>query len=372
MGNSIRIARLFGIDIEVHPSWFLILALFVWSFATSWFDQRGWSETVVWAVALATALIFFASVLLHELAHSLVARAQGIHVRSISLFLLGGVATLDQEASSPGREAVMAAAGPAASAVVGGLSLWIGMTVADPDQLSQMLLAVGSINLLLTVFNLLPGFPLDGGRVLHAAAWKVTGDRNRAMRFTSRAGIVFGWLVIGSGVLLALADGIGGGLWMAFIGWTMLQASKAALREARRDERGDRRFAGVTVAEVMSPAHGWAPGSASLETAARDYFAPFAARYLPVVDEDGRLEGVADLESFAHVVPSERASTTVRSVMTPFAELDIVAPDVPADEVVAALRAGDGRRVVVVDGDRLVGFVDHAQVAHFVEAAGRS
>jgi Zn-dependent protease len=273
MGNGIRIARLFGIEIEIQPSWFLILALFVWSFATSWFGDSGWSTATVWSVAVVTALLLFASVLLHELAHSLVARAQGIRVRSISLFLLGGVSTLEEEASSPGREALMAAAGPGASAAVAAITWFAAGAIPGPEQLVAMLVALAWINAVLTVFNLLPGFPLDGGRVLRALVWKLTGDRARATRIAAGAGLVVGWLLIAGGALMAFTGSLGGGIWTAFIGWTMVQAAKAIGPQSRTGgaaSAAGARFSGVTVAALMTPPRGWAPGSATVDRAAEE------------------------------------------------------------------------------------------------------
>jgi Zn-dependent protease/CBS domain-containing protein len=372
MGNGIRIARLFGIEIEIQPSWFLILALFVWSFATSWFGDSGWSTATVWSVAVVTALLLFASVLLHELAHSLVARAQGIRVRSISLFLLGGVSTLEEEASSPGREALMAAAGPGASAAVAAITWFAAGAIPGPEQLVAMLVALAWINAVLTVFNLLPGFPLDGGRVLRALVWKLTGDRARATRIAAGAGLVVGWLLIAGGALMAFTGSLGGGIWTAFIGWTMVQAAKAIGAQSRTGgaaSAAGARFSGVTVAALMTPPRGWAPGSATVDRAAEEYFAAFGARYLPVVDDEGRLEGVADAEALQRTAPDARATTPLRAVMTPYERLSLIAPDAPADEALTALRSGAGDLLFVVDGDRLVGFVDHAGVAAFVARA---
>ena len=369
MGNGIRIARLFGIEIQIHPSWFVILALFVWSFATSWFGASGWSTVTVWSLAVVTALLLFASVLLHELAHSLVARAQGIRVRSISLFLLGGVSSLEEEASSPGREALMAAAGPAASAAVAAVTWLAAGAIPGPEQLVAMLVALAWINAVLTVFNLLPGFPLDGGRVLRALVWKVTGDRGRATRIAAGAGLVVGWLLIAGGALMAFTGSLGGGLWTAFIGWTMVQSARAVGAQARAGDAqspAGTSFSGVTVAALMTPARGWAPGSAMLDRAAAEYFGAFGTRYLPVVDDEGRLEGVADAEELQRVAPEARATTPLRAVMTPYERLSLIAPGAAADEAVGRLRAGVDDRLVVVDDDQLIGFVDHAAVTAFV------
>jgi Zn-dependent protease len=172
MDRGFRIIRVFGIDIRIHPSWFIILAVLVVSLATSVFPGvYHWSEPAYWLVAVASALLLFVSVLIHELAHSLVAQRQGIGVKSITLFLLGGVSSLQEEAKSPGKEAVMAGAGPLSSLVIGGICWGLGHTVHSPQTGRAVLLYLGGVNILLGIFNLLPGFPLDGGRVLRAALW---------------------------------------------------------------------------------------------------------------------------------------------------------------------------------------------------------
>jgi Zn-dependent protease len=207
MGPGFKIGRLFGIDIAIHPSWIIIFGLMTLSLAESWFPAEGWSTATTWTVALAAALLLFVSVLVHELAHSLVARAQGIPVRSITLFLLGGVSTIESESTSPGREALMAGAGPASSLAIGLGCVALSRAVQTPSIAHALLFYLGYINLLLAVFNMLPGFPLDGSRVLRSAFWAIVHDPVKATRWAARAGQVLGFLMIAIGVYDVLRPG---------------------------------------------------------------------------------------------------------------------------------------------------------------------
>ncbi len=199
MGSGFKIARLFGIDISVSPSWLLIFVLVTWTVGTS-FRYEPWSTATLWTVAVLSSLLFFASVLAHELAHSFVARAQGIEVRGITLWLLGGVSTIESEATSPGREAVLAGVGPLSSLVIG-VACVLGARVAPASSVAEaMLVYLGFINVALAVFNMLPGFPLDGSKVLHAGLWWLTRDTVKATRWAARAGLAVGYGMIALGL----------------------------------------------------------------------------------------------------------------------------------------------------------------------------
>ncbi len=293
MGSGFKVVRLFGIDISVAPSWLLIFALVTWSVATGWFNLNGWSTATLWVVSVVAALLFFASVLVHELAHSFVARAQGIPVRGITLWMLGGVSTIESEATSPGREALLAGIGPASSLALG-VACWYAGHAIDTSSIARaVLIYLGFINLVLAVFNMVPGFPLDGSKVLHAALWGITHDVLKATRWAARAGVVIGALMIAYGLysLLgrgALFSGYIGPLWFAFIGFFVFQASQMAGRQSRAESS----LTGVRVGELMALPPTWIPGDITLRKAANDYFAPLGARCLPVQDDHGTLEGI--------------------------------------------------------------------------------
>ena len=242
--TGIKIGRLFGIEVAIHPSWFVVLVFFAFALANGFFPNAypGWSATATWAVAVAATLLLFVSVLAHEFGHSLVARSQGIPVRNITLFLLGGVAQLTREPDSPGREAWMAFAGPLVSIGVAAGALGAAYVLPGPEQLVALLAYLGVANAVLVVFNLLPGFPLDGGRVLRALLWRITRDRVRATTWAATVGQAFaaGFIALGAAQIL-LGGGLGG-IWLIFIGWMMIQAARATAQQTVTEQRLDRRL----------------------------------------------------------------------------------------------------------------------------------
>src|ERR1041385_6098747 len=234
MKAQIRLFRIFGIQIGLNYSWLLIAVLVVLSLAGQFAaTNRQWGSNVIWGVAILTALLFFAAIVVHELSHAAVAKARGLPVRSITLIALGGVAQIEKEASDAKTEFWMGIAGPITSAVIGiiclGIAVGIGWTPSGSHQspLGAMLGWLGVINILLAVFNMIPGFPLDGGRVLRAVVWWITGDANRSTRIASRVGrlVALGFIMLG---ILRFFNGAGfAGLWLTFIDWFLLDAARS-------------------------------------------------------------------------------------------------------------------------------------------------
>jgi Zn-dependent protease/CBS domain-containing protein len=375
MGPGFRIGRLFGIDIAIHPSWIIIVALMTFSLAESWFPAEGWSTATTWTVALAAALLLFVSVLVHELAHSLVARAQGIQVRSITLFLLGGVSTIESESTSPGREALMAGAGPASSLAIGLGCVALSRAVQTPSIAHALLFYLGYINLLLAVFNMLPGFPLDGSRVLRSALWAITRDPLKATRWAARAGQVLGFLMIAVGVYdvvrpgaVSGASAFVGGAWFALIGWIVVQSSRAAHQQSRAESW----LAGVPVRNLMSQPATWIPGDITLRKAANDYFLALNARCLPVQDDHGTLEGLVCVSDLQRTDERSWGVDQVQDVMTAVDHLQTVSPDEPAGAAFHRLATSDVSQLAVIEDGRLVGFVDQASVGRYLQAGGRT
>jgi len=368
VGRGVRIARIFGIDIGIHPSWIIIFLLMAWTLAETYFPAiyPWWSQSTTWAVAVVLALLLFASVLVHELAHSLVAKAQGIPVRSITLFLLGGVSTIEHEASSPGREALMAGAGPASSLAIGVVCL--GFTKLMPvDSVAQAMFAyLGFINIALAVFNLLPGFPLDGGRVLRSILWAITHDPLKATRWAARTGTVFGWLLIVAAVFVGFRSGdLLGAAWTGFIGWVLIQASQTAYRQSTT-EAGLR---GVPVRRLMSQPTGWIPGDITLRRAANDYFIALNSRCLPVQDDYGHLEGLVCVSDLQRADQRTWGVDQVQEVMTPLERLETVGPDDSAADAFHRLVSAGVNQLAVVQEGRLIGFVDRASVLRYLQIA---
>ena len=368
MGPGFRIGRLFGIDIAIHPSWIIIFALMTFSLAESWFPVEGWSTPTTWAVAFAAALLLFVSVLVHELAHSLVARAQGIPVRSITLFLLGGVSTIESESTSPGNEALMAGAGPASSLAIGLACVALGHVVQTPSIAHAIFVYLGYVNILLAIFNMLPGFPLDGSRVLRSVLWALTHDPVKATRWAARTGQVFGFLMIAAGVFVVFRGDVLGGVWFGFIGWIVVQSSRAAYQQSRAEGS----LVAVPVRSLMSPPATWIPGDITLRKAANDYFIALNTRCLPVQDDYGTLEGLVCVSDLQRADERSWGVDQVKDVMTTVDRLQTVRPDESAAAAFHRLATTDVSQLAVIEDGRLVGFVDQSSVARYLQAGGRT
>ncbi len=248
--GSLRIGRIAGIEVRIHFTWLFIFALVVWSLAQGFFPQLypGWDTTTYWVMGVVAAILLFVSVLLHELAHSLIARRRGMSVSSITLFIFGGVSNLTDEPKKPKAEFIMAIAGPLSSLALAGI-FW-GLLQFTSDQqspLAAMFSYLSLINLFLGIFNLLPGFPLDGGRVLRSFIWQRTGDIVKATNIAATVGRFLGWGLVGFGVFLLLTGNFLGGLWIAFIGWFLSNTADASRREVVMREQ----LRGVLTREVM-------------------------------------------------------------------------------------------------------------------------
>jgi Zn-dependent protease/CBS domain-containing protein len=367
--NGIRIGRLFGIDVAIHPSWFLVVVFFAYTLATGFFPRAyvGWSAVTTWTVAIVATLLLFASVLAHEFGHSLVARSQGIPVKGITLFLLGGVARLGREPESPGREAWMALAGPLVSVIVAAGAIALAVALPGPEQVVAVLAYLGATNVALVVFNLLPGFPLDGGRVLRALLWWRSRDLVRATRRAALVGQVFAWGFIALGAAQILVSGGLGGIWLILVGWLMIQAARATAQQVELD----RELAGVSAGRIMTTPAAWVSPYVTLDRAAQGRLHDYDSRCLPVNPEDP----AADYGGLLCARDLERASRDrhdryrVRDVMTPAPDLPSVTPETEATEVLRLLREGEADRAVVVDaGGRVLGFIDAEAFARFLRA----
>jgi Zn-dependent protease len=361
--GQIEIVRVRGIPIRVHPSWLLVFGLVTWSLAAGYFpgEYPGWSAGSYWATGAVTALVFFASILIHELGHSWVARRNGIPIQSITLFVFGGLARISREPETPGVEFRTALAGPVTSLVLAGLFAGTWQVVRDVPLLAAPAIWLARINFLVAVFNLVPGFPLDGGRLFRAVVWHVTGSFRRASRIASFTGQLVAFALIAWGILTVMGGNVIGGMWLAFIGWFLQNAAahshaEADLRERLRD---------VTVAQAMTPDCRRIERGATLERIVREEVLG-AGRRCFTVTEGGRLTGLLTLHEIK-AVPQERwAAVTAGDVMTPAEKVTVV--ESRAD-LLSALEKMDDARVaqmpVLADGE-LVGMIGREQILHYV------
>jgi len=375
VAGSFRIGRIFGIEIRLHISWLIIFALVFFGLWQGQFEGTAWSQEKRLVIATITALLFFCSILAHELSHSLVARRFNMAVSSITLFLLGGVANLRQEPPSAKAEFFMAAAGPAMSVVIGIIGLAIGggdipfvnwsvpgvldiRTTPSLDGVIAIASYIGTINLYLAAFNMLPGFPLDGGRVLRSIIWAIRGDRAKATPIAARGG----QLVAGVFVLWGLVQFTDGdALWF----WPLLLAYflyNAATQSMRQEHLGGL-VAGTRVAPLMNTTFAAADPRSSIATVVRDLMLPRNLRAVPVVTNQNFL-GLMTTEDVRKIDHDSWATTPVEQVMTPSSSLAKLAPD---DDLGLALeRFGDAVVLPVVRDGRLVGLLDRDGVVNYI------
>ncbi|MBO8185214.1 site-2 protease family protein [Streptomyces spirodelae] len=364
MRATLPLGRIAGVRIGVHWSVLLVFALVAWILARSRFPQvdPGRAEALYWVIALGTAVLFFSSLLAHELAHAVVARRNDVPVEDITLWLLGGLARLKSEASQPGAELRIAGVGPLVSLLLGvgfGLCSWLVHLLGAPRLVVEAVAWLAVINVLLALFNAIPAAPLDGGRLLRAVLWWRTGDRLRAAIGATLAGRAFGWLLIVGGLLLFLATRVFDGLWLALIGWFLLSAATAEGRQAQLRST----LAGVPVRRAMTEQ----PVTVSAELTVSGFLSDARYRYrhsaFPVVDPVGEAVGLMTLERAQHVRTDQRETTEVGEVMLPLAEAVTVAPDDLLPDLLPRMESGAEHRAIVLDGGRVVGIVAPSDIA---------
>lgn len=366
MGGGITIGRAFGIPIAIDPSWFLIFGLLAFSLAVQVYPawEPGLAAGAYWAFAIATALAFFGCILLHELAHALAGRRLGHPVARITLFLFGGVAESPDEMASPRAEFVIAAVGPLTSLALGGaffaLAAWAERAGA-PGGLGEALGWLATINVALALFNLVPGFPLDGGRLFRSAAWAWTGDLRKATRWAAYGGQAVAIALVGVGLARLLGGDWFAGLWMGFLGWLLFQAARGSYLQLVVTQALNR----LPVARLMIPEPVTIAASATLREVVDDYFLPQPFSSYPVV-VGGRLVGMLG-RAEVKAVPRERwDDLTAEAVMVPVAALPPLRPDMGVGEALPLLlRSGRGR-LPVSDEGRLVGLLSQTDVLRWL------
>jgi Zn-dependent protease/CBS domain-containing protein len=360
-----RLFRLWGLSINIDASWLIIVALLTWTLTTVFRGAAPGAPTAeYWAMGLITALAFFVCILLHELGHALVARRLGIPLRGVTLFLFGGVAELEGEPASAGAEFVMAIAGPIVSAVLVGVFAALavaGSTAAWPWQVVLVLEYLAGINLWVLIFNLVPAFPLDGGRVLRSILWGAMGNVRRATYVASLCGRAFSWVLIGLGVLEFFYGEVMGGVWMCLIGLFLGQAAASGYQQVLIREA----LQGEPVRRIMDPAPVTAPPSLDLQHWVEDYVYRGRQKAFPVA-EDGRLEGVIDTSALSRYPRGEWPLHTVGEAMRHDVAPLSVPPDADAFQALERMRRTGSNRLLVTDGGRLVGVVSRRDLMNFL------
>ncbi len=365
MPGSLRLGKIAGIEISIHVSWLLIVVLLTWSLATGWFPalSQGWSTPTYWLVSLLATLLLFASVLAHELAHSLVARARGLPVKSITLLIFGGISNIEQEPKSPGVEFQMAFVGPLTSLLLGGLAyLLLVASGGGTAPLSAILGYLAVANVLLGVFNLVPAFPLDGGRVLRSIVWKISGNVRTATRVATFAGQGIAYLLILAGFSLIFGGDILDGIWFGLIGWFLLSGAQSANSQLMLEVV----FKGVTVSEVMNVSPNTVPANISLQKLVDELLLPYGWRSAFVMQGEF-LAGLITLSDIRHIPRDEWAQTPVGLAMTPLERLHAVAPQQSLNDVLPLMVGRDVNQMPVVEDGRLAGVLSREDIMRFLE-----
>lgn len=384
-GNGFRLGRIFGIKIDVDWSWLFIFLLVTWNLTTVFSNVHpGWGTVLNVGVALVASLLFFGSVLAHELAHSLMAIAQGVPVRSIKLFLFGGVSNIEREPPSPRAEFLITIVGPLTSIVLGGIfillsgvgAISIGGAIQDPNQaladlgpIMTLLLWLGPINILLGVFNLIPGFPLDGGRILRSILWAVTGSLRNATRLASYVGQGIAWLMIIGGVAMVFGaeipffgTGLVSGLWLAFIGWFLNNASVQSYRQVVVQNL----LEDLPVSAIMRRDPPVVHPASPISSLVHDSVMGTDEHAFPVMDGE-RLVGIVCLHDVRNVERDRWESTPVSAIMTPRERLVTTTPEEESDEALNKLQKGDHRQLPVLQQDHLVGLLRRRDIMRWLQ-----
>jgi Zn-dependent protease/CBS domain-containing protein len=384
MNKGIRIAKLFGIKIRIDWSWLLILLLVSWNLAFAFSQMHpDWTSLLSISMGVIAALLFFFSVLLHELAHSLVAKAQGIPVDSITLFLFGGVASIREEPKSPGNEFIMAILGPLTSFVIGFVLLLLagtGLRSQDllllPMEVLQaltplrtILLWLGSVNIILGAFNMIPGFPLDGGRVLRSILWAITRNLRKATRWASYAGQFIAWLMIIGGISMIFGfqipffgAGLVNGVWLMLIGWFLNNAASSSYQQLMvRDILAEIPVRRMTKRDPVT-----VPASIKVDALIEDYIMQNDDHAFPVMEGES-LVGIVCLDDVRKVPPDLRSIKSVSDIMTQRSDIKTIGPDDDAYEALRIISQNAINQLLVMDQEMLFGMIRRTDIVRFLQ-----
>lgn len=368
MRSSIRLGRLFGIEIGLHYSWFLIAFLITMSLGSQFQASHAeWGSSVIWSLSILTSLLFFVTLLAHEMSHALVARAHGLSTKAITLFALGGLAQIEKEPEDAKTEFLVGAVGPFSSAVMGAASLaiawalgWrIGSEPATPVR--AMFVWLGYINLTLAAFNMIPGYPLDGGRILRSILWMKSHDALKATRNAAMTGKIFALLFIAFGVFQFFGGAGFGGLWIAFIGWFLLQAATASAASVQLSAG----LRGVRVSDVMTSDCTMIDAYTNVQNFVEENLLRSGKRCF-VVQQNGQIIGLVTPHEIKELDRGRWPYTTIADVMRPLDQLHTVAPSTPVMDALETMGRDDVNQLPVVSGSHLDGIITRANVLQFL------
>ena len=369
MKAHIKLGRIFGVAVGLHYSWIIIALLVTLSLRSQFaVDHPNWDATTTWTITIVTGLLFFVSILVHELSHAAVAKLRGIPVRAITLFALGGVAQIEKDAADAKSEFWMGIIGPITSVVIGAVCLviaWLfgwNFTAETSSPLAAMFMWLGYINIVLAIFNMIPGFPLDGGRVLRAIVWWVTGDANRSTRIAAGVGQLVAFALIMLGIWRFFSGAGFGGLWIAFIGWFLLEAARASGAQVEITER----LTGVKVGDVMAQQFPIVDANSNLQTFVQEYLLPTGHRCF-VVSEQGRPAGIITQHEVKSIDRARWPYTTVGEVMRSLESLRTVSPERPVAEALEMMGREDVNQMPVVKKGKLAGIISRGHILRVLQ-----
>jgi Zn-dependent protease/CBS domain-containing protein len=363
--SSIHLFRLFGIPVEVNVSWLIVLALMTWSFATGWYADvlPDGSKQELWILGFLTSILLFVSILLHEFSHAVVASRNGLPIRKITLFLFGGVAQMERDVDNPVLELKMAAAGPAMSVLLAALFFGIMKLVAGHQFVFILAKSLYRINLIVLVFNMVPGFPLDGGRILRAAIWKKTGNVQKATRIASRVGGAFAIILMVYGVFNFFVGQLIGGIWFIFIGYFLRQAAQSGyLLVTLRQTLGH-----LKVSDVMRSPVVTVDASLNLRHLVDEYFLKYHYGSFPVL-ENGTLAGMVSLSDVKRVEMEDWHKATVADIVDREIARYALHPEYPAETLLHLIMKKGYSRLPAIDGaGRVVGIVSRRDLMETIK-----
>jgi len=364
MRHAWRVGKIFGIDINIDSSWLIIFILFTWVLAATYFPQNypDWPQSLYWLMGVFTSLLVFASVLIHELSHSLVAMKQGERVRGITLFILGGVAQITEEPKEPLKEFTMALVGPLSSLAIAFVFLVFSFFLrglSEPLYASALYLAI--INTILAFFNLLPGFPMDGGRILRSILWKITGSLRKATRIASLAGQGFAFFFVFIGILQILRANLSG-LWLILIGWFLHSAAVRGYNQVMVQTM----LKGVKAGDLMTKDFKTVASDVNVQDLVDNFILKEKERVF-LVKDDGTLKGIVCLEDVKSVSREKWSTSRVADIMTPREKLEAVSLDTDGSQILNSLNTRDIHQVPVMKGEEIAGIICRTDILRFIQ-----